>query len=493
MQKIQQGFTGPWLWMVIACMGLMACAGAPRDSADAILQRADVAMGGTTLRGISFSGGGSGATFGQAFDPDTAWPKISYSSFSRVADYENVAFREDAARSRAEPTGGGAVPLMGSGEQRTSGLMRGNFAWNLAGTTVTPAPVSLSGRVHDLWTTPHGVIKAALANHATVVVRNVAGRSLQAVSFTVPGRFRATVLINQDGLVEQIESEQPHPVLGDTPSVISFADYRDFGGVKFPMRIRQHMGGFPVLDLAVAEVKPNPVSGIDVPAAVTTFAERVSVDQVAAGVWFVSGGSHNSVAIEMKDHIMLVESPLFDGRALPVLAEVKKLASGKPIAIVVNSHHHFDHAGGLRSAVAEGATLVTSDLALPYFQRVLANPNTIAPDAMQRSGRKPVLMGVKGQRVFTDGERVVEVHSIESSLHAQGFLMVYLPREKILIEADAFTPGPLNAPPPAKPNDLNVNLLQNMERLNLQVEQILPLHGRMVTVTELRTAVGRKN
>jgi glyoxylase-like metal-dependent hydrolase (beta-lactamase superfamily II) len=238
---------------------------------------------------------------------------------------------------------------------------------------------------------------------------------------------------------------------------------------------------------------PNTASGIEVPVAVTTFRERVSVDQVAAGVWFVSGGSHNSVAIEMKDHMMLVESPLFDGRTLPVLVEVKKLVPGKPVAIVVNSHHHFDHAGGLRSAVAEGATLVTSDLARPYFERILANPNAIDPDAMQRSGQKAVLTGVKGKRVFTDGERVVEVHYIEGSVHAQGFMMVYLPREKILVEADAFTPGPPNAAAPAPPNELNVNLVQNMERLNLQVEQILPLHGRMVTVTELYTAVGRKN
>ena len=116
MQKIQRGFTGHWLWMAIVCVGLVACASAPRESADAILHRAEVAMGGTTLRGISFSGGGSGATFGQAFEPGTAWPKITYASFSRMADYENAAFREDAARSRAEPTGGGAVPLMGSGE-----------------------------------------------------------------------------------------------------------------------------------------------------------------------------------------------------------------------------------------------------------------------------------------------------------------------------------------------------------------------------------------
>ena len=493
MQKVKLRFMGHWLWMAIASIGLLACASAPQESADAILQRADVAMGGTTLRGISFAGSGSGATFGQAFEPGMAWPKIGYSSFSRVADYQNAAFREDAARSRAEPTGGGAVPLMGSGEQRTTGLMRGDFAWNLAGNTPVASAIALNGRVHDLWTTPHGVIKAALANRATVAVRNVAGRSLNAVSFAVPGRFRATALINQDGMVEQIESVQPNPVLGNMPSVIVFSDYQDFGGVKFPMRIRQNMGGFPVLDLAVAEVKPNLDSGIEVPAAVRAFTERVAVDQVAAGVWFIAGGSHNSVAIEMKDHMMLVEMPLFDGRALPVLAEVKKLAPGKPTAIVVNSHHHFDHAGGLRTAVSEGATLVTSELARSYFERVLANPNDIAPDAMQRSGRKAILTGVNGKRVFTDGERVVEVYYIDGSLHAQGFMMVYLPREKILIEADAYTPGPPNTPPPAKPNDLSVNLLQNMERLNLQVEQILPLHGRMVTVTELYTAVGRKN
>ena len=326
-----------------------------------------------------------------------------------------------------------------------------------------------------------------------VTTRYEGGRSLAAVSFTVPGRFKATALIDSAGMVEQIESVQPNPVLGDTPSVIVFSDYQDFGGVKFPMRIRQSLGGFPVLDLGVTEVKPNAPSGIEVPALVATATDRVTADKVAEGVWFIAGGSHNSVVIEMKDHVMLVESPLFDGRAMPVVAEARKLTNGKPLAIVVNSHHHFDHAGGLRAAIAEGATLVTSEVARPYFERVFANPNSINPDALQRSGRKAILTGVNGKRIFSDGQRVVEVYYIEGSLHAQGFMMVYLPREKILIEADAYTPGPPNTPTPARLNDLNLNLVQNMERLKLAVEQILPLHGRMVTVTELYTAVGRKN
>ncbi|MEI8031181.1 MAG: MBL fold metallo-hydrolase [Comamonadaceae bacterium] len=479
--------------LAVTVASLASCASVPSENADAVLTRANLAMGGTTLHSISFSGSGSGATFGQAYEPGNAWPTINYSSFSRLADYDNVAFREDAARSRAEPSGGGAVPLMGMGEQRTVGLMRGGFAWNMAGPAPIAAASSLDGRVHDLWTTPHGVIKAALANKATLEMRSNAGRSMAAVSFTVPGHFSATALINPAGLVEQIESLQPNPVLGDTASVISFSDYRDFGGVKFPMRIRQSLGGFPVLELAVDEVKPNVPATIEVPALVMAATERVTADQAAPGVWFMAGGSHNSVAIEMKDHMMLVESPLWDGRAQPLLAEVKKLGNGKPIRYVLNSHHHFDHSGGLRTAVADGITLVTSDSAKPYFERILANPNRINPDAMQRSGKNAVISGIGGKRTFTDGERVVEVYYIEGSLHAQGFMMVYLPQEKILIEADAYTPGPPNAPAPAKPSEVTLNLVQNIERLNLQVERILPLHGRMVPASEMYTAAGKKS
>ena len=258
------------------------------------------------------------------------------------------------------------------------------------------------------------------------------------------------------------------------------------------MRIQQTMGGYPVLDLVVNDVKPNVPAGIEVPALVSAFAENVVTTKVADGVWHLAGGSHNSVAIDMKDHLMVVESPLYDGRAVLMLAEAKKLSPGKPIRFVINSHHHFDHSGGLRSAVAEGATLVTSEVSRSFFQDTLANPNRIKPDAMQTSGKKAVVTGVSGKRSFTDGVRTVDVYDMEGSVHANGFLMVHLPKEKLLIQADAYTPGAPNAPAPAVPNALHVNLVQNIERLNLGVEQILPLHGRVVPITELYTAIGKK-
>ncbi len=472
--------------------GLAGCAAVLSVEPQAALARADQAMGGSNLKSIRFSGSGTAGQFGQAYQPGMAWPRTNLTSFARVADYENGALRQDIAQNRAEPTGGGATPLMGTGEQRATGLLRGTSAWNMVGPAPQPAILAVSGRVHDLWTSPHGVIKAALKNNATAQMRDEGGKALTAVSFTQPGMFTATAFINADNLVERVESLQPNPVMGDTATVTWYSDYKDFGGVKFPTRIRQNMGGFEVLDVSINEVQANQPSQIEVPALVAAAVERVTADKAADGVWFMAGGSHNSVAIEMADHMMLVESPLYDGRAAPMIAEVKKLAPGKGIRYVVNSHHHFDHAGGLRTAAAEGAEIIASAQARPYFERIMANPNRISPDAFEKSGRRATVSGVDGKRVFTDGKRVVEVYFIEGSVHAQGFLMVYLPTEKLLIEADAYTPGAPGAAPPAQPNGNNVNLVQNIERLKLNVERILPLHGRMVPMAELYAMVGRK-
>ncbi len=219
-------------------------------------------------------------------------------------------------------------------------------------------------------------------------------------------------------MIERVESIQPDPVLGDMATVTTYAGYQDIAGVRFTTRIRQDMGGFPVLDLEVREVQVNQPSGIDVPAGVVSAVERVAAEKVADGVWFLGGGSHNSVLIEMKDHLILVESPLYDARAQAVLAETRRLVPGKELRYVINSHHHFDHSGGLRTAAATGATLITSDVARPWFETVLANLNSISPDALARSGRKAVLSSVDGQRTFSDGERQVLVSMIQDSVHA---------------------------------------------------------------------------
>jgi glyoxylase-like metal-dependent hydrolase (beta-lactamase superfamily II) len=463
----------------------------PQASTD-VLKRSERAMGSGELKTLRYAANGTGGIFGQAHQPGTVWPKINITSFSRLHDYDNAALRQDQAISRAEPNGGGAVPLMGQGEQRAVAMLKDTSAWNMVGPAPVASPVALDQRIHDLWTSPHGVIKAALKNNPTVTTRNLEGQTLNAVSFTQPGRFMATVYINNQGLVARVDSRLSNPVMGDTEVVTEYSDYKDYGGVKFPDRIEQRQGGVMVLDLHVTEVQVNPPADIAIPELVRVAAEKAVAEKAAEGVWFIGGGSHNSVAIEMKDHTILVESPLYDGRAAAVLAEVKRVIPGKPIRYVVNSHHHFDHAGGLRTAVADGATVVASAKAKPYYERTLANPNRINPDLLAKSGAAVKVEAVDGKRVLTDGTRSVELHLMGQSVHADGFIMVYLPAEKLLVQADAYTPLAPNTAPPATPNGNHLNLISNIEERKLVVDRILPLHGRMVPLAELYTTAGRK-
>ena len=320
---------------------------------------------------------------------------------------------------------------------------------------------------------------------------SVEGRT---VSFAAPGRFTVKATLNDAKLVDRVEAMVAYPVVGDLPVEIRYAEYKDFGGVKFPMKITQSAGGVPALELAVTDVRPNARVDIQVPDAVqqsTRPYARVTPQKVAEGVFYLTGGSHHSVAIEMKDHVIVVEAPLNDERAMAVITTVRELAPTKPIRYVIATHHHFDHSGGLRAFASVGVTVVAHESDRAFLTQALAAPAVLSPDLLAKSGRKGQVEGVRERRVMSDGTRTVEIHHIAGSPHEDGMLMVYLPTEKLLIQADTFTPPPPNAPPPSAINPNSVNLADNITRLKLAVDQHLPLHGRIVPMADLNRAIGR--
>ena len=134
-----------------------------------------------------------------------------------------------------------------------------------------------------------------------------------------------------------------------------------------------------------------------------------------------------------------------------MIAEVKHNVPNKPIKYVVNSHHHFDHSGGLGAFVAEGATIITHNISKAFFEQSLAAPRTVQPDKLAQSGKKATVEGVGDKRVLTDGTRTVELYHIQGNVHNDGLIMAYLPKEKLLIEGDAYTPAAPDAPPPRSP------------------------------------------
>jgi glyoxylase-like metal-dependent hydrolase (beta-lactamase superfamily II) len=333
-------------------------------------------------------------------------------------------------------------------------------------------------------------LRAAAANNATSTP--AAGGS--EVSFTIGGKHRYVGTINAQNQVARVQTWIDNPVLGDTPVEFVYSDYRDFGGVTFPGRIVRTQGGHPVLDVTVSAVRENPAVDIAIPSEVSTAtapAVTATAEPIAPGVFYIKGGTHHSVAIDQRDHIVVVEGPLNEARSLVAIAKIKETIPNKPIRYLINSHHHFDHSGGLRTYVDEGATIVTHQLNQPYYEQAWAAPRTINPDRLAQSKKTANFETLTEKHVLTDGKRSIEVHRLAGNGHNDAFVMVYLPAEKVLIEVDAWTPLAADAPPPTAVNPFAVNLHENIQRLKLDVKQIAALHGpRLATLADLSAAIG---
>src|SRR5437867_129191 len=436
--------------------GAIALASAACGQPAGSLQASVDALGAANLKSIEYSGTGRWFQFGQAPSPTLAWPQFDVSSFTAVVNYDAPSARVEMARKQTiEPGRSRPAPV----EQRAVQMISGTYAWNLAapggaqpGSSPVPQaqPAAVEERTMEIWTTPQGFLKAALANNATSQPANGGSE----VSFSIGGKNRYVGTINAQNQVARVQAWISNPVLGDTLVDTTYSDYRDFGGVMFPGHIARTQGGYPVLDLTISAVKANPAFEITVPEAVRNFtapAVKVDVQKLADGVYYLTGGTHHSVAIDQRDHIVVVEGPQNEERSVAVIAKVKEIIPNKPIKYLINTHVHFDHSGGMRTYVDEGATVVTHQMNRAYYEQAWAAPRTLDPDRLAQSKKSAMFETFTDKHVLTDGKRSIEIHQIAGSGHNDAFALIYLPAEKVLIEADAYTPAAANAPPPAAP------------------------------------------
>jgi glyoxylase-like metal-dependent hydrolase (beta-lactamase superfamily II) len=468
---------------VIMSSGLSAQQGALQTAADK--------LGVARVKTLQITGSGANFSVGQNYSSTDAWPRVDVKNFTALVNYDTSSMRVEMLRTMGAvmPKGGGA-PFFG--EQRQIAFVSGNFAWNQAAAPAgaaapmaAPNPDAAPERMLMLWATPIGFVKAAMANNATVRGNTV--------SFTVGGKYKMEGTINAQGQVEKVRTWFDQPIVGDMLVETTYSGYKDFSGLQLPSRFVQTQDGYPAYDITVTEVTVNPAADIQVPQNVRNFQPppvRVESQKLAEGVYYLTGGSHHSLAIEMADHIVVVDTPLTQARAEAVLAKAKELIPNKPIRYVVTSHHHWDHLGGIRAAIDEGATIVTHQSNKAFLERVAKTPHTIAPDRLVSSKKAVKIQTVGDNGKLTDGKRVIELHRLQGYDHTGDMLVVYLPAEKILGEPDAFTPpGQAGAAliPPAVPSAKALN--DNIKRLKLDVQTIAPFHGNRTTnVAELEKA-----
>jgi len=475
------------LFVALPTLALLAAVGQAQD-AKTVLQNATKAMG--DVKSIQYSGTGHLSAVGQAWNPTSPWPETIVKSYTKTIDYGSQSSREELVRNEGDPPAkGGAAPF--GGDQRQVNLVSGQYAWNQPGNAPQPAVAAAEERQLQIWLTPHGFLNGAMQNSATAKK----GKGGTDVTFTAMGKFKVTGTIDSQGMVTKTETRIPNPVLGDMLVETDYSGYKDFNGVKFPTTIIQKQGGYPLLDLAVTDVKANVPLDVSVPDTVKTAQLPpvvVQSQKLGEGLWWLGGGTHHSVVIEYPTYITVIESPLNDERAMAVIAEAKKLVPNKPIKYLVNTHNHFDHLGGVRAFVAEGGvTIITNAMNKQYYDQIFKAPHTLAPDRLSQNPKKASYITVKDKYVLADGGREIDIYHVENDNHNEGILMVYIPKEKVLVEADDFTPPAPNGPPPA-PRAVNFtkNLNANIERLKLDVVTIAPLHGFVVPIAELKKVAG---
>jgi glyoxylase-like metal-dependent hydrolase (beta-lactamase superfamily II) len=190
------------------------------------------------------------------------------------------------------------------------------------------------------------------------------------------------------------------------------------------------------------------------------------------------------VVVEFQDYMAVIEAPLNEERSLAVIEEATNLVPNKPIRFIVNTHHHWDHLGGVRTYVHEGATVITHEGNHAYYQEVLrARPWTLEPDRyslypLEEWSEGYVFETVREKYILGDETRIVELHHVQDLDHVAGMLIAYFPEEKLVVEADLYTPPIPGAAAPATPSASNRTFNENLQRLNLDVETIVPIHGR---------------
>src|SRR4051794_1150486 len=192
------------------------------QDAKAVLDGAMKALG--NVNSLQFSGSGAYFAFGQAYTPGAEWPRFGVKSYSRTVDYQTPAMRDEYVRADGDPTArGGGAPL--ALNTKATQAVSGKRAWNQTGENPpAAAPVAVADRLHQLWITPHGILKAAVKNNAAIEAKSDGSKKTTTVSFTVPDLFKAKATINDKDLVAKVESWSTDPVLGDTLTETVYAD-----------------------------------------------------------------------------------------------------------------------------------------------------------------------------------------------------------------------------------------------------------------------------
>jgi hypothetical protein len=467
-----------------ALITILASACAPAIPEQQVIDDAVEAMGGAgrirDVKGLTIQGTGTAPNAGQNRTPDDELPVWNVTEYTRRIDLVHWRTRVQQVREAQFLFAGDLV------QRQTQGL-DGDAAYNVAanGTIARAGAGAARDRRSELLHHPVTLMRTIVDADITLSnLRAKAGERL--VDIAMPDGGTMTLGIDSvTHLPTRVVSMAANPNMGDVAIETRFSDYEEVGGLQLPRRLTTKMDYYLQLDLQVAKNTIDAdMSDLAISAELTQGKAPepppvvVTVEPVATGIWWLAGsGNHRSVVFEFDDHLVLFEAPVSEARTKAVIDKARTL-SPKPLTKAIVSHHHFDHSGGLRVAIAEGLTIVTHRSNEAFFRSLVGRQHTIAPDTLEKVRRLVTFELVDDQLTLKDRSMEVQLYHLLDNPREGTNIYAYVPRDRILVQADLYDATWLR-------HSWGENVLQNLARRGLKIERSVPVHGVIEPFTQM--------
>ena len=358
-----------------------------------------------------------------------------------------------------------------------------------------------------------------------IAAQAVDGKKLPAVQYDVRNWSFIVMFDPATGLPARIRTRDGDPIQGDSNYDLLLSDWREVGGVKVAHALTYQLNGRDQAVIKYDQVTVNPslAAGLfEIPIMARAVAVRAAMGSgipyqwiirrgywgnlmdsdtigwdvgamaeptladIAPGVSLSQGVSHNSMVVEMDKYLVVVDAPISELFSEWMIRASKQRYPGKPIKYLMISHHHWDHASGARTYVAEGATVIVGKGNKEHFARMFSASNAGLNDRLHNSPRKATIVEVDGKHVVTDGKREFHAYHIDSE-HAVATLMGYVPDAKLGFIVDIWS---TNAPLPPKPTQGHREVVAGVKKWGLAPERFAHGHGSPAPYSQLAKLVG---
>jgi hypothetical protein len=391
------------------------------------------------------------------------------------------------------------VFYIGDAPTRTIQGLDGTVAFNVnpANQSATPAfGNQASGRRLEYLRHPLTLVRAALGPKAKLSNSRTQGTE-RMVDIAIDDLSKLTLSLDATTkLPTRIFEMVDNNIMGDTMQALEFTDYKTVSGLQLPTLITNWQDKREIGQIRIHRTTiDGDVGNLAAPASLATAQQAGGrgvltppgnpAQELAKGLWRVTGTTHHSLIVEFSDHLMVVEANNPE-RVAAVWARAKELRPNKPITQLIVTHHHFDHTGGVRDAVARGVTeIIAHQHNVNYLTQMLTRPHTINPDALAKMGtfKMPKITAIGDSGVVKDNSMTVNLYHLRDNTHADSNLLIYFPASKVLTQVDVYMPNdarhiiegePLGHAP------WNRNVMENIKFRKIQVDTHAPLHGDVV-------------